>query len=60
VYVFAVSAAYGGSAPCGPGTGLKGRQGRPEQQAAVYHSHYNPDAPAISTLAQSLLAHPIM
>ncbi len=60
VYVFAVSAAYGRSARCGPGTVLKvGRVG-PNNKRRFRHSHYVADAPAISTLAQSLLAHPVL
>ena len=60
VYVFAISAAYGRSAPCGPGTVLKvGRVG-PNNKRRFRHSHYLPTARTISTLAQSLLAHPIL
>jgi hypothetical protein len=60
VYVFAISAAYGRSAPCNPGTVLKvGRVG-PNNRQRFRHSHYKPDAPGISTLAQSLMAHPIL
>lgn len=60
VYVFSISARYGRSAPCGPETVLKvGRVG-PNNKRRFTHSHYNPDAPTISTLAQSLLAHPIL
>ena len=60
VYVFATSAAYGLTAPCGPGTVLKvGRVG-PNNRRRFTHSHYLAVAPSISTLAQSLLAHPIL
>jgi hypothetical protein len=60
VYVFAISAAYGRSARCGPGTVLKvGRVG-PNNKGRFKYSHYNPTARRISTLAQSLLAHPIL
>jgi hypothetical protein len=60
VYVFAISAAHGRSAPCGAGTVLKvGRVG-PNNKRRFRHSHYNPTARAISTLAQSRLAHPIL
>jgi hypothetical protein len=59
VYVFAISEAHGRSAPCGPGTVLKvGRVGPGNRRFT--HSHYNPVAPTISTLAQSLAAHPIL
>jgi hypothetical protein len=60
VYVFAISTAYGRSAPCGPGTVLKvGRVG-PNNKRRFRHSHYVADAPTISTLAQSLLSHPVL
>lgn len=60
VYVFAISAAHGRSAPCGPGTVLKvGRVG-PNTKRRFRRSHYNPAARTISTLAQSLLAYPIL
>jgi hypothetical protein len=60
VYVFAISAAYGRLAPCGPGTVLKvGRIG-PNNKRRFRHSHYIPTARTISTLARSLLAHPIL
>ena len=60
VYVFAISATYGRSAPCGPGTVLKvGRVG-PRNTGRFTYSHYNPTARHISTLAQSLLAYPIL
>jgi hypothetical protein len=58
--VFAISSEYGRSAPCGPGIGLKvGRVG-PSNRQRFRYSHYRADAPTISTLAQSLLAHPII
>jgi hypothetical protein len=60
IYVFAVSTAYGRSAPCGPGTVLKvGRVG-PNNKRRFSRSHYRTDAPTISTLAQSLLGHPVL
>lgn len=60
VYVFAISTAYGRSAPCGPGTVLKvGRVG-PNNKGRFRGSHYNPTLRRISTLAQSLLAYPIL
>jgi hypothetical protein len=60
VYVFAISAVHGRSAPCGPGTVLKVGLVGPNNKRRFRHSHYNPTARAISTLAQSLLAHPIL
>jgi hypothetical protein len=60
VYVFAISAAYGRSAPCGPGTVLKVSRVGPSNKRRFRHSHYIPTARTISTLAQSLLAHPIL
>ena len=60
VYVFAIGSAYGSSAPCGPRTVLKvGEVGAGNEQRFT-RSHYKPSAPGISTLAQSLLAHPIL
>ena len=60
VYVFSIGSAYGRSAPCGAGTVLKvGRVG-PGNRRRFKHSHYIGQAPSISTLAQSLLAHPIL
>jgi hypothetical protein len=60
IYVFAVSTEYGRSAPCGPGTVLKvGRVG-PNNNRRFSRSHYRTDVPTISTLAQSLLAHPVL
>lgn len=51
---------YGSSAPCGPGTVLKvGKVGAGNRRRFT-HSHYNPSAPTISTLAQSLLAQPVL
>ncbi len=60
VYVFAIGTAYGARAPCGPGTVLKVGKVGPNNRRRFTHSHYNPSAPTISTLAQSLLAHPIL
>jgi len=60
VYVFAIGSAYGSSAPCGPGTVLKVGKVGPGNRRRFTRSHYNPSAPTISTLAQSLLAHPIL
>ena len=60
VYVFAISEAYGRSAPCGPGTVLKVGLVGPGNRRRFTHSHYNSVAPTISTLAQSLAAHPIL
>ena len=60
IYVFAVGSAYGISAPCGPGTVLKVGKVGPGNKRRFTHSHYNPSAPTISTLAQSVLAHPVL
>lgn len=60
VYVFAVGSVYGASAPCGPGTVLKVGKVGPNNSQRFTHMHYNPSAPSISTLAQSLLGHPIL
>jgi hypothetical protein len=60
VYVFAVSAAYGTRAPCGGGTVLKVGQVGPGNEPRFTYMHYRPNVPSISTLAQSLLAHPIL
>ncbi len=58
--MFAVSAAYGALSAMRPGIVLKvGRVG-PKNNQRFMRSHYNPHTPTISTLAQSLLAHPIM
>ena len=60
VYVFSIGSAYGSSAPCGPGTVLKVGKVGPGNRRRFSRSHYNPSAPTISTLAQSLLAHPVL
>lgn len=60
VYVFTTGSAYGSSAPCGAGTVLKVGKVGPGNKRRFRHSHYNPSAPTISTLAQSLLSHPIL
>jgi hypothetical protein len=60
VYVFAISAAYGRSARCGSGTVLKVGKVGPRNKRRFRHSHYIPAARSISTLAQSLLVHPIL
>jgi hypothetical protein len=60
VYVFAISVAHGRSAPCGAGTDLEVGKVGPNNKRRFRHSHYNPTARTISTLAQSLLAHPIL
>lgn len=60
VYVFAVSAVYGTRAPCGVGTVLKVGQVGPGNGQRFTYMHYRPNAPSVSTLAQSLLAHPIL
>jgi hypothetical protein len=60
VYVFAIGPAYGASAPCGPRTVLKVGEVGPTNKRRFTRSHYRPTAPTISTLAQSLLAHPIL
>lgn len=60
VYVFAISSEYGHSAPCGPGTVLKVGMVGPNNHRRFTRSHYNPAAPSISILAQSLLGHPIL
>jgi len=60
VYVFAIGSAYGSSAPCGPGTVLKVGKVAADNPRRFTRSHYRPVAPTISTLAQSLLAHPIL
>lgn len=60
VYAFSIGTSYGRVAPCGPGKVLKvGRVG-PGNRRRFTHSHYIAEAPTISTLAQSLLAHPIL
>jgi len=60
VYAFAIGSAYGSSVPCGPGTVLKVGKVGPGNKRRFTRSHYNPSAPTISTLAQSLLAHPVL
>jgi hypothetical protein len=60
VYAFAIGSAYGSSAPCGPGAVLKVGKVGPGNRRRFTRSHYNPSAPTISTLAQSLLAHPVL
>jgi hypothetical protein len=60
VYVFAIGSAYGALVPCGAGTVLKVGKVGPNNMRRFERSHYNPAAPTISTLAQSLLAHPIL
>ena len=60
VYVFATSAAYGRAALCGPGTVLKVGLVTAGNEQRFKHDHYRPVAPTLSTLAQSLLAHPIL
>lgn len=58
--MFAVGSSYGSSAPCGRGTVLKVGNVGPGNRRRFTRSHYNPSAPTISTLAQSLLAHPVL
>lgn len=60
VYMFAIGFAHGARAPCRPGTVLKVGKVGPNNRRCFTDSHYNPSAPTISTLAQSLLAHPIL
>ena len=60
VYVFAIGSTYGSAAPCGVGTVLKVGEVGPGNEQRFTRSHYRPSAPGISTLAQSLLAHPIL
>lgn len=60
VYVFATSAAYGREVRCGPATVLKVGMVGPGNRRRFRHSHYIAEAPGISTLAQSLLAHPVL
>jgi hypothetical protein len=60
VYVFATSAAYGREARCGPANVLKVGMVGPGNQRQFRHSHYRAEARTISTLAQSLLAHPVL
>ncbi len=60
VYVFATSAAYGQEARCGAGTVLKVGKVGPGNKRRFRHSHYVAEARTISTLAQSLLGHPVL
>ena len=59
IYVFATSATYGRGARCGPATALKVGKVGPNNKRRFRHSHYVAEARTISTLAQSLLAHPV-
>lgn len=59
VYLFALSATAGQSAPCGTGTVLKVGKVGPNSEARFRYMHYNP-ASSNSNLARSLLAHPIL
>jgi hypothetical protein len=59
VYVFALSATAGQSAPCGIGTVLKVGKVGPNSEARFRYMHYNPGS-SNSNLARSLLAHPIL
>ena len=60
VYVFVIGSAYGALAPCRAGTVLKVGKVGPQNRRRFERSHYNPAAPSISTLAQSLLHHQIL
>lgn len=59
VYVFALSAAAGQSAPCGTGTVVKVGKAGPNSEARFRYMHYNPGS-SNSNLAKSLLTHPIL
>jgi hypothetical protein len=59
VYVFALSAAAGQSAPCGSGTVLKVGKAGPNSAARFRYMHYNPGS-SNSNLAKSLITHPIL
>jgi hypothetical protein len=59
VYVFAISAAYGRSAPCGPGTVLKVGKVGPNSEPRFRYQHYNPRS-AGSNVAKSLIANSIL
>jgi hypothetical protein len=60
VYVFATGEEYGRTARCGAGTVLKVGKVGPNNRRRFRHSHYVAEARAISTLAQSLLAQPVL
>jgi hypothetical protein len=60
IYVFATSATYGRGARCGPATVLKVGKVGPNNKRRFRHAHYVAEARTISTLAQSLLAHPVL
>jgi hypothetical protein len=59
VYVFALSAAAGLSAPCGPGTVLKVSKARVNNEKRFRDAHYDRTGDT-TTLAGSLLAYPIL
>jgi hypothetical protein len=59
VYAFALSAAAGRSAPCGPGTVLMVAKARANNEQWFQDAHYDGTTNP-STLAGSLLAHPIL
>ena len=60
IYVFATSATYGRGTRCGPATALKIGKVGPNNKRRFRHSHYVAEARTISTLPQSLLAHPVL
>jgi hypothetical protein len=59
VYAFTLSAAAGHLAPCGVGTALMVGKARANNERRFRHLHYDGTSDP-STLAGSLLAHPIM
>jgi hypothetical protein len=59
VYAFTLSGAAGQSAPCGPGTVLTVGKARANNEERFRDLHYDVTS-ASSTLAGSLLAHPIL
>ena len=61
IYVFAVGSAYGIlRTRAARRTVLKVGKVGPGNRRRFSRSHYNPSAPTISTLAQSVLAHPVL